>query len=494
MKNCIIAYCFTSILLFLHNSVMAQGDYPYWKVDSLLFELDHPEVSYEFNFNFSFNDLNKEDLSSPNPLEKLSIEELQEKLTGELSDAKIYGQLVFRYLLQNDESKAFDVLQKGFKNYETYLNENPSDSAAVEELADLLLATQNYDLALQVLDLGIKNFPKMESLHLLRFQLLFYNMGKYEVAGNYIDSLVQVFPESGELVYMGFMKDYTFYVMEQNSVPDEIKPAMKKVDEYLARDPNSPVRQFLHHYCRANLYMFVKSTKASALGYEGTDILIRKPEGSLSQAQLDDIKETIRFLKKEQKKDRIPQGIIAKTLTMCYVLLGNQKQIEKMLMVQKDFVQNPEEKVALEEAIALFYIISSESALSETEAVLRQKYQSTSEPKDLLAIAVLYDDKGLKDKATEQIKKAIQAHPEYGPAYEMKAYLELKAKEFDKAASSIEKAKEKTNDLVYPFLLSVIHQAATENAIAADTTLQELIDAQPENETALAFRKWLIQK
>ena len=88
-------------------------------------------------------------------------------------------------------------------------------------------------------------------------------------------------------------------------------------------------------------------------------------------------------------------------------------------------------------------------------------------------------------------EQAIEKYPDLGIGWEMKAYLALSARDFQTAATTFETWQRKNEDPAYGFLLKVIHTAATEGAEPANQALKALLDAQPENEKGLAFRKLL---
>ncbi|MGB0524072.1 MAG: tetratricopeptide repeat protein [Flammeovirgaceae bacterium] len=484
-------FILTGILILVVKPLCSQSEIPSWKADSLLSELNHPNVSYGFNFNFAFTELNGETMASPDSLATMAESELQGKLTGAPSDAKIYAQLVYRALAQKDQEKVLNALNKGYTAYQQYIEENPDDTSAIYGLASMMRATTNYSHAMNALDYGISRYPQHIPFHLSRFQVLFYDLGKMDIASQYIDSLLQEFPDAGELVYMGFMKAYSSHMMNNGGEIKSVEEVISPVSHYLKRQPESDARRFLYHFCRTYIYMNIKAVNAKNAGKDGPEIILGDSDGFLTQEQIEGLEESIKFLKGARKRKSIPAVLTAKSQAMAYVILGRAKDAEKMLIRQRDLIQDESRRMAVEEAIALLQIIKAGKDRKKSIEIVKKKYESAPNPKDLVIISFMYYKDGQSQQAKEFALKANKKYPNLGAGWEMMAYLQLRDGNTSAAKAAIDKAKKWTEDPVYHYLLGVAYEAMTDGVEAAQQTLQKLLDAQPTHKKALKMMEVL---
>jgi len=481
----------TGMLILVVKPLCAQSKMPDWKADSLLAKLDHPNVSYGFNFNFLFTELTGEKLSGSDSLSNMEEAELQSKLIGAPSDAKIYAQLVYRALAQKNQEKVLDALNKGYTAYQQYIEENPSDTSAILELASMMRATTNYTYALNALDHGISLYPQHLPFHLSRFQVLFYELRKTDMAGQYIDSLLQEFPDEGELAYMGFMKAYSFQLMKYEGEIKSVEEVMAPVATYLDRQPKSDARRFLFHFCRTYIYLNIKAMKAKNEGKEGAELILGDAEGLLTPAHIEKLEESIKFLKGARKSKSIPAVLTAKTQAMVYVVLGKPKEAENMLIRQRELIQDESRRMAVEEAIALLQILEVKQDRKKSIEIVQTKYKRAPSPKDLVIISLFYHEDKQAQKAKEYALKANEKYPNLGVGWEMTAYLQFRDGNTAAAKVAMDKAQKWTEDRIYHYLLGVTYQAMTEGVEAAEKTLQTLIDAQPNHKKALEMMEVL---
>jgi tetratricopeptide (TPR) repeat protein len=479
---------FLSAITIINQIASAQEKATKSEVDSLLSIVGHPNVSYSIQFQFSLEQLPGGTPIKSNPLATLDIEALEKKLIGTSDDAAVYEQLVYRYLLEKDQKRVLENLEKAYEQYTISINQNPSDPDLVLNLSNVLRATQNPAPAMEALDYGVQQFPDNPQLHLNRFQVLYYDMGLIEQGGKYMDSLFSVFPENYSMAFMGFMKDYGQFMMESNGEMEGIESSLVKLDKHLALDPQDPMRIYLKQYGEATLYLMLKGYMAGEGGYEGNDMMLLPAKGLLQTSQIKVIKENIKELKKAAKGDALPESFIHKGLAAHYLVLGEVKNLMEHIDVLRKLAKDATEIESIEEAALLMSLIKTGVTYEEKKRAFEVKRQKAPVTKDYVAMSIMYDEAGLPEKALEFAQMAVDEDPTHPKGWEMIGYLNIQKEDYTSAMEAIESGYPFAADPKYPFLLSTICLAATEGKAVANTRLQELLNSLPEDEKGLAFR------
>jgi hypothetical protein len=127
--------------------------------DSVLKLLKYPAAKYSISLVFKPEDYIQ---ASDKPvLHKLSRQQLNDKKKGSYTDASIYRALFTKsWFEENNKQGAVGELTEAGQKYQQWINAEPANAEPVDELLDMCISSQNYQLVPGLLEYALPLFPK----------------------------------------------------------------------------------------------------------------------------------------------------------------------------------------------------------------------------------------------------------------------------------------------------------------------------------------------
>jgi hypothetical protein len=147
------------VLLATLCGQQAYTQFPQAVKDSVLKLLKYPAAQYSISLVFKPEDYIQ--ASDKPALHKLSRQQLNDKKKGNYTDASIYRALFTKsWFEENNKQEAVGELTEAGKKYQEWINAEPANAEPVDELLDMCISSQNYQLVPGVLEYALPLFPR----------------------------------------------------------------------------------------------------------------------------------------------------------------------------------------------------------------------------------------------------------------------------------------------------------------------------------------------
>jgi tetratricopeptide (TPR) repeat protein len=480
MKRIILALGMCAFL-----AIQCSAQLPQWKLDSLIKHLNCLQLKAEFNFNFSMEELEGKKIDTTDSLTSLSDEELERKMKGVSRDAFVGEQMIYR-MMGGTRQIPQELSQMTISRYEQYINENPKDSLAINRLVTLLITLRETDMAMTAVEYGIGQFPGYDALYFHKFNLLFswrFELLKAEI---FMKDALKKFPNNALLHFSMFQLQFSRHMMSKGKV-ESMDEILSNVTDYRNRNQGKLLPEFMFHFCRSYIYLVMKLSEADG----GDDIKVFNTK-TTNPSMDQHTKAFVSFIEKHQKSKAISDKLAHRFLTMCYVLLSDQKKA--LFHNQKEIdLTDGVERMQAEEGRLLIQI-GGASGKTQMVQFIEAKYKRSPGPTDLLRIGTLYSDLDNKEKAREYFDRAVNENPTLGLAHQYQALQAFRDRRMTDAYRALQHARPYATDRVCQFLMEIIYSANEYGEVIALEELKELFKYQPDHETGLEFKAILEAK
>lgn len=127
--------------------------------DSAIKLLKYPTADYSITLSFK-----PEDYLEPNAqadLPKLTRQQLNDKKSGDYTDASIYNALFVKSWFEDkQQQEATQYLTEALQRYEQWINIEPNNTKPIDELLTLCMVSQSHEMTAKVLAYALPLFPK----------------------------------------------------------------------------------------------------------------------------------------------------------------------------------------------------------------------------------------------------------------------------------------------------------------------------------------------
>jgi hypothetical protein len=240
--------------------------------DSVLKLLKYPGAKYSVSLVFKPEDYLP--ASDKPDLQKLSRQQLIDKKKGTYTDASIYRALFNKsWFDENNKQEAVGLLTEAGQKYQDWINAEPGNEVPVDELLDMCIGSQNYQLVPGVLEYALPLFPK--HLPLLQKAIFFeqYVAKRYDKSEQLIKQALTI--DSLDLITLAYQSGlqalYHLQAM-QNKQPFAFAeiPGLKAA----AKSPQTGTAGLQHLYYHHQLFYTYLKGVSNAMAVESESIKI----------------------------------------------------------------------------------------------------------------------------------------------------------------------------------------------------------------------------
>lgn len=467
------------------------------EINAFLDVLGAPEVQFELRFDLSFSDLDSSFQSMDNlPLNDADSSILAASLgDDEALDRWRYFHLFYYSMEQRNMEQAEAYFLEAGQRMENHINAQPEDSIAVLSFVNMLLKAESMDLAVNALNYGIEKFPDFRDLYMLRYQIMSSSASsqeEQEETAVFLSQAIERFPAAPELAFFQFLQRYQLLFQGEKMTEAEKEALLQPLSTYRDNNTESVLGELTWRYGKSFLHF--SEILAIVFQQEEADFIDLEAiaEENLDKKDRSYLRGTIRFLEKEHKKGRIDEALMHHLVAMQHFILGDAEKALTHLRKEIDLVEE-EDKGTLWESYYTIKMIPKIRDKAHQRAIIEAKYESYPEPEDLLILGILDYKEEKWELATEHLKKAQAGLPFSNKVHELAANIALREGDLSKALDHITKARELDVNSAYAYLLYAVTEGMAKGKGDMLDRVNEVLQALPKQEAALAFQQMLSQ-